>query len=107
MQQGRIWHFGKIEFSVDFKNKGKNTQLKISVQVWSRGNSIFMKETRHLKTTENKRNLNTKWHLLQNDQNADTTLLRSHKELLCRTKMVRCDEMMLPCIHDVLYLQNQ
>ena len=37
-----------------------------------------MKETRHLKTIENKRNLNTKWLLLQNDQNADTTLLHSH-----------------------------
>ena len=28
-----------------------------------------------------KRNLNTKWLLLQNDQNADTTLLHSHDEL--------------------------
>ena len=27
---------------------------------------------------KNKRNLNTKWLLLQNDQNADTTLLHSH-----------------------------
>ena len=31
---------------------------------------------------KNKRNLNTKWLLLQNDQNADTTLLHSHDELL-------------------------
>ena len=30
MQQGHIWHFGKIEFSVDLKNTGKNTQFKIS-----------------------------------------------------------------------------
>ena len=30
---------------------------------------------------KNKRNLNTKWLLLQNDQNADTTLLHSHDEL--------------------------
>ena len=37
-----------------------------------------MKEIRHLKTIKNKRNLNTKWLLLQNDQNADTTLLHSH-----------------------------
>ena len=30
---------------------------------------------------KNKRNLNIKWLLLQNDQNADTTLLHSHDEL--------------------------
>ena len=30
---------------------------------------------------KNKRNLNTKWLLLQNDQNADTTLLHSHDEM--------------------------
>ena len=30
---------------------------------------------------KNKRNLNTKWLLLQNNQNADTTLLHSHDEL--------------------------
>ena len=40
-----------------------------------------MKEIRHLKTMKNKRNLNTKWLLLQNDQNADTTLLHSHDEI--------------------------
>ena len=40
-----------------------------------------MKEIRHLKTIKNKRNLNTKLLLLQNDQNADTTLLHSHDEL--------------------------
>ena len=40
-----------------------------------------MKEIRHLKTIKNKRNLNTKLLLLQNDQNADTTLLHSHDEV--------------------------
>ena len=40
-----------------------------------------MKEIRHLKTIKNKRNLNTKWLVLQNDQNADTTLLHSHDEI--------------------------
>ena len=40
-----------------------------------------MKEIRHLKTMKNKRNLNTKWLLLQNDQNADTTLLHSHDDI--------------------------
>ena len=40
-----------------------------------------MKEIRHLKTMKNKRNLNTKWLLLQNDQNADTTLLHSHDDV--------------------------
>ena len=43
-----------------------------------------MKEIRHLKTIKNKRNLNTKWLLLQNDQNADTTLLHSHDEMALR-----------------------
>ena len=43
-----------------------------------------MKELRHLKTMKNKRNFNTKWLLLQNDQNADTTLLHSHDELTFR-----------------------
>ena len=38
-----------------------------------------MKEIRHLKTIKKKkRNLNSKRHLLQNDQNADMTLLHSH-----------------------------
>ena len=41
-----------------------------------------MKEIRHLKTIKKKRNLNTKLLLLQNDQNADTTLLHSHDEVL-------------------------
>ena len=41
-----------------------------------------MKEIRHLKTIKNKRNLNTKWLLLQNDQNADTTLLHSHDDIV-------------------------
>ena len=40
-----------------------------------------MKEIRHLKTMKNKRNLNTKWLLLKNDQNADTTLLHSHDDM--------------------------
>ena len=40
-----------------------------------------MKEIRHLKTIKNKRNLNTKWFLLRNDQNADTTLLHSHDDM--------------------------
>ena len=43
-----------------------------------------MKEIRHLKTIENKRNLNTKGLLLQNDQNADTTLLHSHDDLVLK-----------------------
>ena len=29
MQQGRNWHFGKIEFSDDMENTGENTQFKI------------------------------------------------------------------------------
>ena len=29
MQQSRIWHLGKIVFSVDLETSGKNTQLKI------------------------------------------------------------------------------
>ena len=33
---------------------------------------------------KNKRNLNTKWLLLQNDQNADTTLLHSHDDLVLK-----------------------
>ena len=40
-----------------------------------------MKEIRHLKTIKNKRNLNTKWLFLQNDKNADTTLLHSHDDI--------------------------
>ena len=34
--------------------------------------SIFVKETRDLTTIENKRNLDTKWHLLRNGQNEHT-----------------------------------
>ena len=47
-----------------------------------------MKEIRHLKTIKNKRNLNTKWLLLQNDQNADTTLLHSHDDISVHLKQV-------------------
>ena len=47
-----------------------------------------MKEIRHLKTIKNKRNLNTKWLLLQNDQNADTTLLHSHDEF-CSDHLIK------------------
>ena len=43
-----------------------------------------MIEIRHLKTIKNKRNLNTKWLLLQNNQNADTTLLHSHDDIFQR-----------------------
>ena len=51
-----------------------------------------MKEIRHLKTIKNKRNLNTKWLLLQNDQNADTTLLHSHDELMyCSADHFNCN----------------
>ena len=37
---------------------------------------------------KNKRNLNRKWLLLQNDQNADTTLLHSHDELVYQFPIV-------------------
>ena len=80
MQQGRICILGKIEFSIDNKNAGKNEQVKLYFMPRTQSNSILMKEIRHLKTVKNKRNLNTKWLLLQNDQNADTTLLHSHDE---------------------------
>ena len=46
-----------------------------------------MKETRHLKTIANNekkiknKHLNTKLHFLQNNKNADTTLLHSHDDL--------------------------
>ena len=81
MQQGRICILGKIEFSIDNENAGKNAQVKLYFMPELKSNSIVMKEIRHLKTKKNKRNLNIKWFLLQNDQNADTTLLHSHDEL--------------------------
>ena len=84
MQQGRIWHLGKIKFYVYLETSGKNTQLKI----WFRSEIIFFLlkiKISRLKTT-NKRNLNTKWHLPQSNQNAETTLLDSHDELFCLTK---------------------
>ena len=62
MLQGRIWHLGKIH-SVNFENSEKHT-VKNIVQVYSYSNFIFMKAISHLKTTENKINLNTKGHLL-------------------------------------------
>ena len=82
MQQGRICILGKIEFSVDNGNAGKNAKVKLYFMSELKSISILMKEIRHLKTIKNKRNLNTKWLLLQNDQNADTTLLHSHDEVL-------------------------
>ena len=44
MQQGRIWHLGKIEFSVDLTNTDKSEQFKIYFQVWSQSGYIFMKQ---------------------------------------------------------------
>ena len=70
-------HFGKTELSVDLETLGKDTQLKDLVQVQNQSNLIFMKEIWLLKNTEKKRNVNTKLHILQNDQNADTILLHS------------------------------
>ena len=49
---------------------------------------ILMNEIRHLKTIKTKRNLNTKRYLLQNNQNADTTLLHSHVELFPAVRIV-------------------
>ena len=64
-----------------------------------------MKEIRHLKTMKNKRNFNTKWLLLQNDQNADTTLLHSHDELAysneARTCM--CHKILQSCIVEFIH----
>ena len=37
-----------------------------------------MKVMGHIKTVKNKRNFETKRHLLQNNKNADTNLLHSH-----------------------------
>ena len=48
MQQGHIWHLGKIEFSVDMETWGENTQLMILVQVWSQSSFIFTNKIRHL-----------------------------------------------------------
>ena len=81
MQQGRICILRKIEFFIDNENADKNAQVKLYFMPELKSNSILMKEIRHLKTIKNKRNLNTKWLLLQNDQNADTTLLHSHDEI--------------------------
>ena len=39
---------------------------------------------------KNKRNLNTKWHLMQGDQNADTTLLQSHDEIPLQSDVHKC-----------------
>ena len=49
---------------------------------------MFIKEIGHQKTMKNKRNLNTKRHLLQNDQNTDTTLLHSHDEISCNVMVL-------------------
>ena len=63
MQQGLNLHFGTIEFSVDLKNTGKNTQRKIQFKSDVGVILFFMKEIIHLETMKNKRNLNTKRHL--------------------------------------------
>ena len=44
--------------------------------------SIFVKDTRHLITIENKRNLDTKWHPLRNGQNEHTIILHWPGKLL-------------------------
>ena len=32
MQQGSVWHLGKLKFSVDLETLGENTQLQIQCQ---------------------------------------------------------------------------
>ena len=71
------WHYEKIKFSVDLENTDKNTQFKI----WFKSEDklvLFSWKKRSLKTVKNETNLNTKWHILQNNQNADANLLHSH-----------------------------
>ena len=29
LQEGRNWHLGEVEYSIDFENTGKNTKFKI------------------------------------------------------------------------------
>ena len=48
MQQGRICILGKIEFSIDNENAGKNAQVKLYFMTELK--VILMKEIRHLKT---------------------------------------------------------
>ena len=69
---------GKIEFYVDLENTRFKIYSKSEIVV----EVLFLwKKLDTIKTIKSKINLNTQLHLLQNDQNADTTLLHSHDEI--------------------------
>ena len=70
-----IW--AKLSFLLIWNLQVKHTIKDLAL--WSQSNIIFMYERNETPKTKNKRNLNTKLHFLQNDQNADTALLHSHE----------------------------
>ena len=53
MQQGRIWHIDKTEFSFDFENTYKTHNLN-----FISSNYILMKEIRPLETMKKEKNRN-------------------------------------------------
>ena len=66
---------GEIEFCIDIKNTNKNTQFKLYTRA-------------KIRCQKNKGILNIKWLLLQNDQNALTTLLHRADDFII--KMMGC-----------------
>ena len=64
-------HFWEFSFLLIIKNYGKSAHVKLWFM--SEFKLYFYEGIRYLKTMKNKRNLITKWLLLQNNQNADTT----------------------------------
>ena len=79
IQQDHNRHFGKINISVVLK-KFRLKQFKVTSNLKSR----YYNSHESNKTPKNwkkKVNLNTKRHLMQNDENADTTLLHPHDDL--------------------------
>ena len=52
---------------------------------------------------KNKRNLNRKWLLLQNDQNADTTLLHSHDEMRLTIAYSKIKKLNLVLINNAIH----
>ena len=88
MQHGGNWHSGQNEFSVDLENTGKNTQFKIYPKSKVKVIILLFYERNKIPKNNNKqKKFELKWHLLLNDQTADTTLLLSHDELSLHSKV--------------------
>ena len=85
MQECRKWHFGWNWVLYKYWKYIQKHTIQALHQVPTQTNDNFRAKIRCQKTRKNKGILSIKWLLLQNDQNALTTLLHWADEMKCRS----------------------